>query len=121
MRGLGELEAAVMNVLWDAVEPIKVRDVLDQLDTGRQLAYTTVMTVLDNLHRKRWVARERHGRAYLYVAAFSREEASARALRDVLDSSGDPHAVLMQFVASVSDEETDLLRDALRRKRIRRK
>lgn len=121
MRGLGELEAAVMNVLWDAAEPMKARDVLERLDTGRQLAYTTVSTVLDNLYRKEWVERQRDGKAYLYDAGFSREEASARALREVLDSSSDPHAVLMQFVASVSDEETDLLRDALRRKRIRRR
>lgn len=121
MRGLGELEAAVMNVLWDATEPIKVRDVLERLDTGKQLAYTTVMTVLDNLHRKGWVEREMHGRAYAYEAAFARDEASARALREVLDASGDPSAVLMRFVASVSDEETELLRTALRRKRIRRR
>jgi predicted transcriptional regulator len=121
MRGLGELEAAVMQVLWDAMEPVKVRDVLEQLDTGKKLAYTTVLTVLDNLHRKQWVERELHGKAYLYEPAFSREEAAARALREVLDSSGDPHAVLMHFVASVSDEETDLLRHALRKKRIRRR
>jgi predicted transcriptional regulator len=119
MHGLGELEAAVMDVLWDTTEPVKVRDVLERLD--RQLAYTTVMTVLDNLHRKQWVKRELHGKAYLYQPVFSREETAARALRDVLDSSGDPHAVLMHFVESVSDEETDLLRNALRRKRIRRR
>jgi predicted transcriptional regulator len=121
MQGLGELEAAVMNVLWGAVQPLKVRDVLERLDTGKQLAYTTVMTVLDNLHRKRWVVRERHGKAYAYEAAFSREEASARALRNVLDSSADPQAVLMRFVETVSEEETDFLRTALRKKRVRRK
>jgi predicted transcriptional regulator len=121
MQGLGELESAVMHVLWQASEPVKVRAVLERLDTGRQLAYTTVMTVLDNLHRKQWVERELHGKAYLYRAAFTREEAASRALRDVLDSSGDSNAVLMHFVASVSDEETDLLRDALRRKRVRRR
>lgn len=120
MRGLGELEATVMTVLWAAEEPLKVRDVLERLDTGRQLAYTTVMTVLDNLHRKQWVERVKQGRAFEYEAAFSREDASARALRDVLDSSDDPHAVLMRFVETVSDEETDLLRTALRRKRVRR-
>jgi len=121
MQGLGELEAAVMDVLWDADEPLKVRDVLERLDTGKQLAYTTVLTVLDNLHRKQWVERVKHGKAYSYEAAVGREEASARALRDVLDASGDPHAVLMRFVETVSDEETDLLRAALRRKRTRRK
>jgi predicted transcriptional regulator len=121
MHGLGELEAAVMQVLWDANEPLRVRDVLERLDTGRPLAYTTVMTVLDNLHRKQWVERELVGKAYDYEPAFSREEAAARALRDVLDDSGDPHAVLSHFVASVTDEETDLLRNALRKKRIRRR
>ncbi|HEX6358192.1 BlaI/MecI/CopY family transcriptional regulator [Actinophytocola sp.] len=121
MRGLGELEAAVMNVLWSTGQPLKVRDVLERLDTGRQLAYTTVMTVLDNLNRKQWVRRQRIGRAFHYEPALGREEASARALRDVLDSSQDPHAVLMRFVETVSDEETDLLRTALRRKRVRRR
>ncbi|MFI7677498.1 BlaI/MecI/CopY family transcriptional regulator [Actinophytocola sp. NPDC049390] len=118
MHGLGELEAAVMDVLWRAAEPRKVRDVLDRLD--RSLAYTTVMTVLDNLHRKQWVERELHGKAYLYRPTLTREEAAARALREVLAASGDPHAVLMHFVASGSDEETDILRSALRRKRVRR-
>ena len=121
MRGLGELEAAVMDVLWQAGVPLKVRETLDRLTTDRRLAYTTVMTVLDNLHRKQWVTRELDGKAYLYEAAFSREEAAAQALRDVLDSSGDPEAVLMHFVATVSDEETDLLRAALRKKRVRRR
>ncbi len=121
MHGLGELEAAVMDVLWLDDEPLKVRDVLERLDTGRQLAYTTVMTVLDNLHRKRWVERELAGKAYLYTPTLTREEAAARALREVLDASGDPHAVLMHFVASGSDEETDILRTALRKKRIRRR
>lgn len=121
MHGLGELEAAVMNVLWQAEEPLKVRDVLERLDTGKQLAYTTVMTVLDNLHRKECVQRELHGKAYHYQPAFSRGEAAAQALREVLDASGDPESVLMHFVASVSDEETDLLRSALRKKRIRRR
>lgn len=121
MHGLGELEAAAMDVLWRAPEPIKVRDVLSRLDTGKQLAYTTVMTVLDNLHRKGWVERELRAKAYHYQPAFSREEAAAQALREVLDASGDPEAALMHFVASVSDEETDLLRTALRKKRSRRR
>ncbi|RBM12177.1 penicillinase repressor [Prauserella sp. PE36] len=121
MHGLGELEAAVMDVLWRTDEPMKVRDVLEQLDTGKQLAYTTVMTVLDNLHRKEWVERELHGKAYYYEASFSREEAAAQSLRDVLEASGDPEAVLMHFIASGSDEETDLLRSALRKKRVRRR
>ncbi|GLZ27855.1 penicillinase repressor [Lentzea sp. NBRC 105346] len=116
MRGLGELEAAVMDVLWHAGEPLRVRQVLERLDTGKALAYTTVMTVLDNLHRKNWVSRELDGKAYLYEPTLSRAEAAANALREVLSASGDPQAALMHFVQSGTREESELLRKALRRK-----
>jgi predicted transcriptional regulator len=120
MFGLGDLESAVMAVLWDSAEPLKVRDVLERLRTPKQLAYTTVMTVLDNLHRKGWVQRELDGKAYRYECALSREEAAARALRNVLESSGDPTAVLLHFAQSVSEQESDALRKGLRRKTRRR-
>lgn len=116
MRGLGELEAAVMGVLWHAGEPLRVRQVLERLDTGKPLAYTTVMTVLDNLHRKSWVARELEGKAYWYQPLASRAEAAANALREVLSASGDPQAALMHFAQTATHEESELLRKALRRK-----
>jgi predicted transcriptional regulator len=116
MHGLGELESAIMDVLWSIDAPAKVRDVLDRLDTGRSLAYTTVMTVLDNLHRKQWVDRAKDGKAYLYEPAISRAEAAARSLRAVLDDSGDPEAALLHFARSVSDREIEILRKGLRRK-----
>jgi predicted transcriptional regulator len=120
MFGLGDLETAVMGVLWDSAEPAKVRDVLDRLRTPKQLAYTTVMTVLDNLHRKGWVRRELEGKAYRYEPEISREAAAARALRDVLESSGNPEGVLLHFAQSASDEESELLRKGLRAKGRRR-
>jgi predicted transcriptional regulator len=116
MRGLGELEAAVMHVLWHAGEPVRVRDVLEQLDTGKPLAYTTVQTVLDNLHRKDWVQRTRIGKAYWYRPVHSEVETAARSLRAVLDESGDPEAVLLDFARSVSDQESELLWKALRKR-----
>jgi predicted transcriptional regulator len=119
MFGLGELESAIMDLLWRMDEPAKVREVLDEL-TGRTLAYTTVMTVLDNLYRKGWVDRERDGKAYRYRPTLSREEATARTLRDVLESSGDPEAALLQFATTASDRERELLRSGLRRKPRRR-
>lgn len=121
MLGLGDLEAAVMEVLWRTDEPAQVRDVLDRLDRGKPLAYTTVMTVLDNLHRKGWVDRNRDGRAYRYQPVLSREDATVRALRDVLNESGDPEAALLHFARSASDQEIDLLRAALARKARRRR
>lgn len=116
MLKLGELEASVMDVLWSATEPMRVREVLDELNRHRDLAYTTVMTVLDNLHRKGWVVREMANRAYHYTAVTSREEATAQTLRELLDAGGDRESVLLHFVRSASEEESDFLRKALRRK-----
>lgn len=116
MHGLGELEAAVMDVLWHAREPLKVRQVWERLDTGKQLAYTTVLTVLDNLHRKDWVTREFEGNAYRYQPTISRAEAAANAVRDVLIASGDPEAALLHFAQSATEEESAVLRRALRKK-----
>ena len=113
MRGLGELETAVMEVLWRDLSPQRVRDVLEALSGERKLAYTTVMTVLDNLHRKGWVSRELDGRAYRYVATRNREDAVAGALRELLDSAADPESVLLRFARSVSPRESEVLRRAL--------
>ncbi|MBC9003016.1 BlaI/MecI/CopY family transcriptional regulator [Micromonospora aurantiaca] len=113
MKGLGALEAAVMEVLWKAEVPLRVRDVLEQLSPERPLAYTTVLTVLDNLHRKDLVAREKHGKAYQYCPAGTREEITARALRKVMDSSTHPDLVLLHFARSASERELDILRQVI--------
>lgn len=113
MQGLGELESVVMDVLWRADGPRSVREVLTELTADRRLAYTTVMTVLDNLHRKGWVSRQRNGRAYLYRPTATREEAAARVLRELLASTGDPTGVLLHFARSASDGESAVLRRGL--------
>ncbi len=113
MTGLGELESAVMGVLWGAGQPRTVRAVLDELNEDRALAYTTVLTVLDNLHRKGWAQREMAGRAFLYQPTESREAATARALRELLDAANDPAAVLLHFAKTVSPMESITLRQAL--------
>jgi predicted transcriptional regulator len=113
MFGLGDLESAIMTELWRSGQPVKVREVLERLDTGKKLAYNTVMTVLDNLHRKGWVDRRRDGKAYWYWPELGREEAAARALRDVLQSSGNPQAVLLHLARTASDQECEALRTGL--------
>lgn len=113
MQGLGDLEAAVMDVLWSAPDARSVREVLTELNTTRNLAYTTVLTVLDNLHRKGWVTRELAHRAYRYAPASTREEAATRALRALLASTGDPQSVLTHFVKSATPAESATLRKAL--------
>ena len=115
MIGLGVLEGEVMNILWRAGSPMKVREVLVECTRhDRLLAYTTIMTVLDNLYRKVWVDRTLDRGAYRYEPTLSREAAASRALRQVLNESGDAEAALLHFVRSASDHESTMIEDALR-------
>jgi predicted transcriptional regulator len=109
---LGDLERAVMDVLWDRPGPATVREVCAALD-GRDLAYTTVMTVLDRLAGKGMVERERAGRAWSYRPAAAREAYIARLMLDALDLAGERDAALVRFARSVSGTEAEVLRAAL--------
>ena len=113
MRGFGELEAVIMHRVWDHDGPVTVRDLFDGLREGRPIAYTTVMSTMDNLHRKGWLAPEPDGRAYRYTAIASREEYSARLMREALADAGDTEAVLSHFVASMDGTQAEALRAAL--------
>ena len=113
MPRLGELEAAIMAVLWSASDPATVRGVLGGLDRDPEPAYTTVMTVLDNLHRKGIVTRERVGRAWAYRPAQSREDFDADAMAAVLESSSDRSATLLRFIGKIDPEELARLRELL--------
>ncbi|WP_433129395.1 BlaI/MecI/CopY family transcriptional regulator [Micromonospora sp. CA-240977] len=116
MTRLGDLERAVMDVLWDVVpgtsDGVTVREVADALD-GRELAYTTVMTVLDRLAGKGMVQREREGRAWRYRPAASREAHIAQLMLDALDLGGSRDAALVRFARSVTGTEAEVLRAAL--------
>lgn len=89
VRGFGELEAVVMDRVWNHdPEMVTVRDIFEELSGERRIAYTTVMSTMDNLYNKGWLERERDGRAYRYWATLTREEHTARLMRDALDGGG---------------------------------
>lgn len=113
MRRLGQLEAAVMQRLWAWDRPASVREVLEDLTRERPLAYTTVMTVLDNLHSKGVVRREKQGRAFLYSPVASREEHTAALMEQALSQSEDRGAALLRFVGRMSDADVAELRALL--------
>lgn len=113
MRPFGELEAAVMDVLWRREAPATVREVLDELTASRALAYTTVMTVMDNLHRKGALQREMAGRAWRYRPTRTRAQHTAVLLQEVLGAAGDRDEVLMHFVADLDAEAVAGLRAAV--------
>lgn len=109
---LGELERAVMDVLWERSGPATVREVADTLH-ARELAYTTVMTVLDRLAGKGMVERERAGRAWSYRPAAPRAAYIAQLMLDALELGGSRDAALVHFARSVTGSEADVLRAAL--------
>jgi predicted transcriptional regulator len=109
---LGELERAIMDVLWEASDQLTVRQVSGLL-TARDLAHTTVMTVLDRLSKKGFARREREGRAWRYRAAESREAYVTELMLHALDQTGDRQAALVRFARSVSGAEARALRRAL--------
>ena len=102
-----------MQRLWDAKKPMAVRDVLGELQRSRDIAYTTVMTVLDNLHHKDLVVRSKQGRAYVYSPAQTREERTADLMGEALTSGGDRGVALMRFVEQMSPGEVAELRQLL--------
>jgi predicted transcriptional regulator len=115
VRALGELEAQVMRKIWARPGPVTVRDIVGDLERERPIAYTTVMTVMDNLRKKGWLRRHQEGRAYRYEPAVSGEEYSAGVMRQALLASSDQAGTLMQFIGELSDEEASALAEAYRR------
>ncbi|MGW7239634.1 BlaI/MecI/CopY family transcriptional regulator [Streptomyces sp. NPDC054804] len=111
---MGELEDAVMTRVWKWNRPVTVREVLEDLQQERSIAYTTVMTVLDNLHQKGWVRREAEGRAYRYEAVSTRAAYAAALMNDAWSQSDNPAAALVAFFGMMSDEQRQALRDAVR-------
>jgi predicted transcriptional regulator len=115
MREFGQLEGAIMDVIWSGNRPYSVREVRERMEYDRPVAYTTVMTVMDNLRKKGWLRRQAEGRAYRYAPLVSAEEYSAGLMRQALAASSDRPAVLMHFIGELSADEADALEEAYRR------
>jgi predicted transcriptional regulator len=113
VRAFGELEAAIMDVLWSARRPLLVREVLERLQRSSEPAYTTVQTVMDILHRKGWLNRERDGRAFRYQPNASREDYSAGLIGEVLAATPDRTATLVRLVETMDSSELAALQKAL--------
>ncbi|MDT5044415.1 MAG: hypothetical protein QOJ56_4647 [Mycobacterium sp.] len=113
---LGDLERAVMDHLWSVPQPQTVRQVHEALCERRDLAYTTVMTVLQRLAKKNLVSQIRDDRAHRYAPVHGRDELVAGLMVDALDQasdSGSRQAALVYFVERVGADEAEALRRAL--------
>ena len=113
MREFGELEAVIMERLWEWGRPTLVREVVDDLRGDRPLAYTTVMTVMENLYQKGWLRRGRDGRAWRYEPTGSRSGYTAALMNSALATSTDRRTALAHFVLQMSPHDAALLEQAL--------
>jgi predicted transcriptional regulator len=111
--GFGELEQAIMEVVWSAEGPVTGREVVDELARSRPVVYTTVLTVMDRLARKGILKKHPTGKAHTYRAVQSREVYTAQRMASLLGSGGDPAAVLLRFVEQLPPEQAAKLRAAL--------
>ena len=113
MRSFGELEAAIMDRVWVTGQPVLVREIWAALRPEREPAYNTVLTVVEILYRKGWLARERDGRAFRYRATVSREDYTAGLMGEALEASPDRVAALRSFVGRIDLAEARQLRKML--------
>jgi len=108
---LGHLERQVLEETWRRGET-SVRDIFTAFD--QRIAYTTVMTTLDRLYKKRLLSRRKDGRAFLYSALVTREEFERGITEDVIDGllgrdSAGVEPVLACIVDAVSEHDRELL------------
>jgi predicted transcriptional regulator len=111
MRSLGPLELELLQRLWEHGE-MSVRDV--HANISDRLAYTTVMTTLDRLHKKGLLNRRKDGRAFRYSAAITQSHFSAIAAHEAVASMitfAHPNAAdaVSYFVEAISESDIKLL------------
>ena len=111
-RKRGELESAVLAVLWEAGTPLVAAEVQERL--GDSLAYTTVVTILSRLQAKGALERTQRGKAFAYSPLFDEPGLAAQRMRMVLDGEADREQVIARFVSQLSEQDEDLLRSLLR-------
>jgi len=100
-KQLTPLELEIMNVLWD-LGAANVQAVQEALRGPAKLAYTTIQTMLNVLHRKGRVRRSLQGRSYVYEPLLTRDRAASQAIRDLVDRlfGGSVESLLMNLVKS---------------------
>lgn len=108
---LGELETAIMSILWERSEAT-VHEVVSALEPHHPVAYTTAMTVMRRLVDKGLLTRTLQGRSYTYRPALSREQfltrVSSRIVRDLVSDFGE--VAIAQFLRVIDEVEPERLR-----------
>ena len=114
------LELQALSVLWHE-GPSTVGAVLEALPDGKDRAYTTVLSVMQSLERKKLVKRSRAGRAHVYEAAFGQDQIAGRAATDFVTNAfggrlGEAILALLSTGHLTPEEKTNIERELQRHK-----
>lgn len=115
VRSFGRLERDIMRAIWRAGQPVTGHEVAAQLNPGREIAYTTLITVIDRLRDKGLLTRFRDGRSFRYEPVVPEDEYAAGLMAQVLDATHDRPRALLRFAGQLDPAEADALRVALSR------
>ena len=117
---LGELESAVMEVLWTESGKTVIH-VEERLRNKREIAHTTVLTTLDRLYQKGYLTREKQAKAFLYSPRYTREEFERLMAQEVLGAliGHSAENALSTFVDLIGNDlgALDQLEEKIREKR----
>jgi predicted transcriptional regulator len=124
LDSLGQLQIAVMEIVWDLGEA-SVSQVRDKLAQKKSLAYTTVLSAMQKLEKAGWLRHRSEGRTYVYRPRRSRKEAGTNALEQFTHRvfDGDPVLLFEHLIDNeqLSDEELARLRKLIDRRRKERR
>ncbi|PEN14009.1 BlaI family transcriptional regulator [Longibacter salinarum] len=116
LTSLGETEMEVLHHVWDLGEAT-VADVRERILDERDVAYTTVMTVLKKLAEKGYLDYRKEGRSYVYAAAVPQREVQHTLLRRLMEKvfHGSPSALVQTLIQreSLESDEQDAIRSLL--------
>ena len=121
---LGPLEAEILNIVWE-LGPVTVKDVHDRIlaDPNRELAYTSVTTVLRRLTDKGWLACDKQGRAYYWQALLTKKQAQVIKAHEQLQeflAVGNPD-VIAAFADSLDESASEKIQAIAQRIKAARK
>jgi BlaI family penicillinase repressor len=115
-RPLGKLELEIMQIVWNLGEAT-VREVLNVINKRKDLAYTTIMTMMQNLEKKDYLEHVERCRRYFYMSRIKRELVEKRMLNDVLNNvfNGSPTRLINTLIdtGGLSKKEIDDIKDLL--------
>ncbi len=121
---LGHLQRAVLEIVWQLGEAT-VHQVREKLTRSRKLAYTTVLTAMQNLEKAGWLRHKTQGKSYIYLTARTRQEAGASSLGRLLKRAfdGDPFLMFQHLIkdSNLKDEQLQTLKKMIDDKRKEKK